>query len=72
MILDAFKLASNLMQKTAKLKDFYCLRECNIGRTYCCGYEKRKINSIENEVGKQLDCDEMIRVSSITSRRVFL
>jgi len=47
-------------------------RERNIGRTYRTGNEKRKINSIQSEVGPQLDYDEMIRVSGITSRRVFL
>jgi len=36
------------------------------------GNEKRKIISIENEVASQLDYEEMIRVSSITSRRLFL
>ena len=37
-------------------------KERNIGRTYRSDNEKRKINSIENEVVSQLDYDEMIRV----------
>jgi len=47
-------------------------RERNVGRTYRSDNEKRKINSIENEVTSQLDYDEMIRVSSNISRRVVL